>query len=46
MNTTESGGRIAWDGRDEEGRLVSSGIYIYDVTFETVRQRGKSVLRR
>ncbi len=46
MYTAGSGGHITWDGRDAEGRVVSSGIYIYDVTFETHRQRGKIVLRR
>jgi hypothetical protein len=39
-------GTVVWDGRDGGGSPVSSGIYMYELRFESERQRGKIVLRR
>lgn len=40
-----SGGtyRIFWDGRDERGDPVSSGLYVYSVWFGDVRRSGRMV---
>jgi hypothetical protein len=32
---------IAWDGRDDGGRVVGSGVYWYDLRTETASARGK-----
>ena len=38
--------RLRWDGRDERGRLLASGVYVYRlVTSEAVQTRKLTVLR-
>ena len=38
--------RLRWDGRDQRGRLLASGVYVYRlVTVETVRTRKLTLLR-
>jgi hypothetical protein len=37
---------ITWDGRDDDGGLVGSGVYWYDVRTESASARGKLVLLR
>ena len=38
--------RLRWDGRDEQGRLLASGVYVYRlVTSEAVQTRKLTVLR-
>jgi len=38
--------RISWDGRDEQGRLVRSGIYIYQLRAGSFTQTHKMILMR
>jgi flagellar hook assembly protein FlgD len=35
-----------WDGRDDQGRNVASGIYLYQLTSGSFRQVKKLVLMR
>ncbi len=36
--------RIVWDGRDESGRPVSSGVYFYRIIFDGESESGKMML--
>jgi hypothetical protein len=38
--------KVGWDGRDDEGGLVSSGVYFYRVTAAGFREARKMVLLR
>ena len=38
--------QIPWDGRDEEGRLVGSGVYLLRLKASDEVRTGKSVLIR
>lgn len=38
--------QLSWDGRDEQGHTVVSGLYLYQVLTENSRQSGKMVLAR
>ena len=35
---------VAWDGRDESGRKLSSGLYVYQLRTDTERVSRKMIL--
>jgi flagellar hook assembly protein FlgD len=37
---------MQWDGRDDIGKYVSSGIYIYSIEVDGERRQGKLVVVR
>ena len=42
----EGDGGVEWDGRNEEGRLVGSGMYFYVVEHGSARRAGKLAVVR
>jgi len=48
VNQRQAAGRykVTWDGRDERGEPLSSGIYFYTLTAGDFRKTGKMVLAR
>ena len=46
VQTEQSAGRyrVSWNGRSEDGREVSSGIYFYQLKTETFSQTNKMIL--
>jgi flagellar hook assembly protein FlgD len=45
-DTDQGPGRqlVAWNGRDDGGRRVASGVYVYEVTFDGDSHRRRMVL--
>jgi flagellar hook assembly protein FlgD len=46
IEVTASNGTAEWNGRNEEGRPVGSGIYIYVVTCDSEKATGKIAIVR
>lgn len=48
VNAQKTAGRYTatWDGRDREGRAVSSGVYLYTMTAGTFQQSRKLILTK
>jgi hypothetical protein len=46
MIRVPSGIRLVWHGKDDSGRIVPAGIYLYRIDASPYRQEGKLVLVR
>ncbi|MGH7494472.1 MAG: FlgD immunoglobulin-like domain containing protein [bacterium] len=48
MNTKQDAGRhqVAWDGKDDKGKMAASGIYFYRIiTGQTTQSRSMLLLQ-